>query len=110
MVSVSDFLTRFPMLEAVPEHAIANILAEQEIFCPARVWGNKQNMAILLRAAHVVSMEWIQTGILASSANSIASGGGATAPSGAEDDLDLTTYGRQFKALRKTIPAIGFIL
>jgi hypothetical protein len=107
VITNENFLAIYTMFESVDAMFITHALETSEMFCPLSVWGDKQVKGIMLYAAHLLAMDWLQQAEIAAAATSIASGQSSRSQTSAQDDLDLTTYGRQFKLLRKTIPAFG---
>lgn len=105
MVTVTEFLIRYPELQPVPPSLIEPVLLESEQDCPPVLWGVKRNRGIMLLSAHVLALRWIQIGEIAGQAATLASGGGGSGSAGGvgEDDLDATEYGRQFKRLQSQL-------
>ena len=103
MVDATFFLAIYPQFQTVDLHVIQYQLnfAENN-YCSGWVEPKKTD-AVMLIAAHNLSMNWFQQAEIASSASGIASGSGGSSPSGSSNDWELTTYGRQYLALQKTI-------
>ena len=108
LVTVDEFLEQYPIFEKTEfdEEIIEGYLETAESLCNSN-WKKKQQRGIKLLTAHWLTMEMQQTAVTASMGATIAAGN-QVRTSGSEDDFSLTTYGRQYKHLRKTIPTTGF--
>ena len=103
MISATQFLALYPQFSSVELHLIQYQLDfAANNYCSGWTEPKKTDGAMLI-AAHNLSMSWFQQADVASSAAGIASGSGSKSPSGTENDWSLTTYGRQYIALRDTI-------
>lgn len=108
MIASNDFLVRYPEMKPVPLDLIEAVLVEVEQDCPLHTWKNKQGRAVMLLTAHILTLRWMQIGEIAGAASVLASGGGgASAESLGQDDLERTEYGLQFKRLRSQLTAAG---
>lgn len=105
MVDATQFLAIYPQFSSVEIHAIQyqlNYAANN--YCPN--WEEpKKSDAVMLIAAHNLSMGWFQQADIASSAQGIVSGSGSKSPVGSDGDWNLTTHGRQYLTLRDTVYA-----
>lgn len=103
MVDATFFLSLYPQFSGVELHLIQYQLDfAANNYCPN--WEeSKKTAGTMFIAAHNLSMSWLQQADIASSAAGIASGSGSKSPSPSENDWNLTTYGRQYIALRDTI-------
>jgi Protein of unknown function (DUF4054) len=108
--TVEWFLQQYPRFESVSPGAIQSYLdLAATAYCPVSVWGDRALSGIALLTAHFLEMEWIQTAQTSGMATQIAAGKGVSAPASSDDDFSLTTYGRQYKLLKATVPASGFV-
>lgn len=106
-VTTASFLAHYPDFSGFTETQIQGLLdfcGEQH--CPvAGGWtGAKRDRGIMLRVAHYLETQRLQQAESAASAASVAAGESKTPSAGEGDDLSRTTYGRQFKELRRTLP------
>lgn len=103
MIDATYFLSLYPQFSGIELHLIQYQLNfASNNYCPG--WEEpKKTDGTMLITAHNLSMGWLQQADIASSAAGIASGSGSKSPSGSENDWSLTTYGRQYIALRDTI-------
>lgn len=109
MVTVTEFLIRYPELQPVPSQLIEIVLAESVQDCPPSLWSIKRDRGVMLLTAHILTLRWIQIGEVAGQAAMLASGsgGGGVEVSSGQDDLDATEYGRQFKRLQSQLFSAG---
>lgn len=110
----ADLSARFPAFAAVPSAALAGAIAEAQARVDASWLASDYPVAILLLAAHTLTLDGLGTGAEAAAAAagtlgyaSLRSGGlsldRARPPRGAAEPSILaeTTYGRRFLALLK---------
>lgn len=109
MITAEEFLLDYDDFSSIDLAKIqANLDFCARNYCKGKVWGSKRKDAIMLRAAHRGAMLWLQTAQMAQAASSISSGGSPFNPTPADDELKLTTYGRQFLELRASLLITGF--
>lgn len=106
MVTATLFLLAYPKfaIKAIAEVELAVAFAVQD--CPFDRWGEYTDRGVMLRTAHLLAMDWFETSAISGAAVPLAGGQPARAPggsSGDDGDLDLTTWGRQFKMLRTQV-------
>lgn len=108
VVSTDEFLDNYPLFykTRVDEEIIEGYLETAECYCSSK-WNKKRARGIKLLTAHWLTMEMQQTAVTAGIGTTIAAGNSPRV-SGSEDDFTLTTYGRQYLALKKTILSVGF--
>ncbi len=112
--SPADLAARFPAFAAVPPAALAGAIAEAQMRVDASWLPGDYPIAIMLLAAHTLTLDGLGTGAEAAAAaagtlgySSLRSGGlsldrARPAGGGAEPSmLAETTYGRRFLALLK---------
>ena len=110
----ADLAARFPAFAAVPPAALAGAIAEAQTRVDTRWLPGDYSIAIMLLAAHTLTLDGLGTGAEAAAAaagalgfSSMRSGGlsldRARPPRGAAEPslLAETTYGRRFLALLK---------
>lgn len=108
MITATDFLAAYPKF-AVKASAEVNLaLASAIQDCPLSRWGEYRDRGVMLKTAHLLAMDWYDTSAISAAAIPLAGGQPASAPGGAsgddgDGDLDITTWGRQFKALRRQV-------
>lgn len=111
---VTDFLTRYPNFSVVDAHIIQNTLdMSSEVFCAGTPWLEqpvKRELGVYLCSAHVLTMDWLQTSEVVGAASSLASGSPGRSPTATENDFQLTTYGRQYLAIKASLIAIGVLM
>jgi len=108
MVTADDFLFAYPKFAVKTSAEINFALVSAMQDCPLARWGDYTDRGVMLKTAHLLSMDWYETAAILNAAIPLAGGQPAHSPSGAsgdsgEGDLDLTTWGRQFKILRKQV-------
>ena len=111
-VTALEFLALYDEFEVLGIDKVQAVIdyAERN-YCSAKSWGGKQRDGIMLVAAHALTMQVMQTSEMIGSTVSVARGQGGRSGSPADNDFQLTTYGRQYLALRKTLPKItGFAI
>lgn len=105
MVTATSFLATPPFdqfaSKAIAEVELAIAFAIQD--CPPSRWKLYTDRGVMLKAAHLLSMDWYETASIAGAAVPLAGGTAARSPASSGDDLDLTTWGRQFKLLRTQV-------
>jgi hypothetical protein len=105
MVTASSFLETPPFdkfaSKTIAEVELAIVFAIQD--CPQDRWGDYTDRGVMLKAAHILTMEWYDTAEVTGAAVPLAGGQPARSPVTGGDDLDLTTWGRQFKMLRTQV-------
>ena len=110
----TDFLTRYPDFAVIDNHIIQDVLdTNAEIYCGGSVWLEypiKRRLGVFLSAAHVLTMEWLQTAEVVGAASSLASGSTGRSPTSSENDFQLTTYGRQYLSVKASLPVIGILM
>lgn len=81
----------------------------ETIHCPSSVWTDplRRQKAIMLKTAHYLETQRQQMAQTASMGAAISTGQ-TPGSNSVSDELDQTSYGRQFKQLRKTLPITGF--
>lgn len=55
-INFSDFKLAYPEFAAAPNEQIESKLIAAQTFCDARVWGNRYEVAVFLKAAHLLAM------------------------------------------------------
>lgn len=112
LVEASEFLEQYQRFVNCSTEEVQRWLDLVEgNYCPAKIWGEeKAKNGIKLLTAHFLEMEWTQTAQTGSMATEVARGGTVSAPTSLGDDFSLTTYGRQYLALKKTVPIFGALV
>lgn len=117
--TAKQFKQLHPDFGGFDDEVIQTHLNEQANYCPDRTWtwsgeavpGTTQVRGIRLRVAHILEMQRQQQAQAAGAAAAAAKGKPPSNPSAKGDDWDLTTYGRQYKQLRRSLPtSSGFAL
>ena len=108
MVTTNDFLVTYPKFAVKTSAEISSALVSAMQDCPFDRWGDYTDRGVMLKMAHLLTVDWYETGAILSTAIPLAGGQPAHPASGTggehgDGDLDLTTWGRQFKILRKQI-------
>lgn len=108
--TTADIITRWPKFGNCPPGQVEQVLQEviRRNHCPESTWGVDQYDGILLRVAHILTLELHQDAETAGIAAAIARGGSASPAASGESDLDRTVYGQQFKAMYESVLATGF--
>ena len=102
-VTPDSFIASYPAFASKLEGELDRALLDAIADCPPEVWGDHTDRGVMLKMAHLLAMDWYETAAIASAGVALAGGQSARAPGGSGDDLDLTTHGRQFKALRRQV-------
>jgi hypothetical protein len=108
MVLATDFLAAYPTFTVKASAEINFALASAIQDCPFDRWGDYTDRAVMLKTAHLLAMDIYEMGAMISTAVPLAGGQASHTPSAVtgehgDGDLDITTWGRQFKILRKLI-------
>ena len=73
-------------------------------------WGRKYKMGVILMACHLLELDSRGGAGGAIASESLGEASVSYALGKAESELDDTSFGRQFKSLRKTLPITPFVL
>lgn len=103
IVTASEFLTQFPMFASKSTVEIERTLQEAERDCPADRWKADQVTGIMLKTAHLLAMDWYETSQIVSAAIPLTGGQPGRTASPGSDDLDVTTWGRRYKKLARSV-------
>lgn len=108
----SEFLAKYPEFGMFAVELIQSWLDDCEaMHCPAVAWKDpiRQRTGVMLRTAHYLEVQRQQIAQSASMGAAVSVGQMVSSSGGQFDDLDQTSYGRQFKQLKATIPRTGFV-
>lgn len=106
MITASTFLIAYPQFAVKDPAEIEWAIAQSSQDCPLDRWRDYTDRGIMLKTAHLLAMDWYETAAISGAAVPLAGGTPARSPGGAsgdDGDLDLTTWGRQFKMIRKQV-------
>jgi len=113
-VNATNFISqgKFKKFACIDLDLIQDELNQAECFdCPRDIWGEFQVRGIMLMTAHRLAMDLDDTAISAGQAAQVASGQAATprqiVGGFEQDELGMTTYGREFMKLRDRIAVVG---
>lgn len=108
-VTVDEFLALYDDFSTVDRLKVqANLDFCARNYCKGKVWGATRKDAIMLRAAHRGTMLWFQTAQMAAAATAVSKGTAPANQVAVDNELLLTTYGREYLELRKSLPITGF--
>lgn len=109
MVTVDEFLALYDDFSTVDRPKVqANLDFCARNYCKGKVWGEARKDAVMLRAAHRGTMLWFQTAQMAAAATAVSKGAAPPSQQAVDNELLLTTYGRQYIELRSRLPITGF--
>lgn len=103
IIAVQDFLANYPRFSDRSPDFISLKLLESQLYCPTVLWGDYQQMGMMLLTAHLLEMEVVQDVETGGKGMTMAAGTGGSPPSTFEQDLQLTTYGRRFFDIRSRL-------
>lgn len=110
MVTVDSLLKTYEKFATKPRSEVQAAIDAGLQQCALDQWQDRTDAGTALFAAHLLSMDWWESVSLASASTSQAGGKPAQLPTTVSGDinadLDLTHYGRLFKAMRLSVVAM----
>lgn len=92
------------------ESKITEAILEAKDYCPVSRWKDKQDRAIGLLTAHILTLRWLQIGAIAATSVQNAKGKFTDVPMYSDAWFNCSVYGQQFMQLRRSIVVSGFVI
>ena len=108
-MTVAQFLAIYSCYQSRSESEIQFYIDLASNFCPLTQWGINQLKGIALLTAHFLEVSWRESAVTASLASGLTGGNSINMPSGFDESIKLTDFGRQWNMLRNNIPVAPII-
>lgn len=106
-----EFIFLYDDFEIIPEEKVTAILNYvSQNYCSASAWKEKRKAGIMLFAAHLLTVKWMNKAQVAGAVTQLSSGTPPSPLTPTENDLKLTTYGRQYLDMMNSLPITGMAI